>query len=205
MVMNNVIKFFKVNGNILVMRFIIVHMEKRLYKWALLEYEHLAELLGKDALLFTNLTKAMEKKLALLGKTTTHSVDKIQLTKPCLLDPHADKTLTTEEAKQFSDFIFGGILGDYPPQKRTIELAKLLPQIPRRNLGNAQMSTDTAVFVTKKIIDGIPLEKLIFLDGYVIQMGKNMEVSLPYRYLVEKGKAVFSEKLLLYLKKRKGF
>lgn len=187
------------------MRFIIVHMEKRLYKWALLEYEHLAGIVGNNDLLFTNLTVAMARKLALLGKTTMQSIEKIQLAKPCLLDPNAEKTLAPEEAKQFSDFIFGGILGDYPPQKRTIELVKLLPQIPRRNLGNAQMSTDTAVFVTRKIIDGIPLEKLVFLDGYVIQMGKNMEVSLPYRYVVEKGKTVFSEKLLLYLKKRKGF
>lgn len=186
-------------------RFIIVHMEKRLYKWALLEYEHLAELVGKEKLLFTNLTQSMAKKLSPFGKTITQPIEEIPLTKPCLLDPNTEKTLTPEDAKRFSDFIFGGILGDFPPQKRTQELVKLLPRVPRRNLGKQQMSADTAVFVAKKIYDGIPFERLFFQDGYVIPMGKNMEVSLPYRYVVEKGKAMFSEKLLDYLKKKKGF
>lgn len=186
-------------------RFIIVHMEKRLYKWAFLEYEHLAKVVGKENLLFTNITDAMAKKLAPVGRTTTQLIEKIFLTKPCLLDPHAEQTLTPHDAKQFSDFIFGGILGDFPPQKRTQELVKILPHIPRRNLGKQQMSTDTAVFVTKKIWNGVSLEKLFFQDGYTIQTGRTMEVSLPYRYVMEKGKAVFSEKLINYLKKRKGF
>jgi len=180
-------------------------MEKRLYKWASLEYEHLAELVGKEKVLFTNLTKSMAEKLSVFGKTTTKPIEKIPLTKPCLLDPHADKTLTPEYTKQFSDFIFGGILGDFPPQKRTRELVKILPRIPRRNLGKQQMSTDTAVFVTKKICDGIPLEKLLFQDGYTISAGKDIEMELPYRYVVNRGKIIFSEKLKRYLKKKKGF
>ncbi len=186
-------------------RFIIVHMEKRLYKWAFLEYEHLAELVGKEKILFTNLTASMAKKLSLCGKTTTQSIEKIPFTKPCLLDPHAEQTLTPHDAKRFSDFIFGGILGDFPPQKRTQELVKLLPHIPRRNLGKRQMATDTAVFVAKKICEGVPLEKLFFQDGYTIQMGKNTDMELPYRYVVDRERIVFSEKLLLYLKKKKGF
>ncbi len=187
------------------MRFIVVHMEQRLYKWALLEYEHLSELVGKEKLLFTNLTKTQATALSAYGKTTTQPIEKILLSKPCLLDPNADKTLTPEDAKQFSDFVFGGILGDYPPQKRTLELAKLLPSAPRRNLGRAQMSTDTAVFATKRICDGIPLEKLIFQDNFVIFMADKMEMILPYRYLIDGGKVVFSAKLMNYLKKKKGF
>ncbi|MBI4440960.1 hypothetical protein HY639_02220 [Candidatus Woesearchaeota archaeon] len=186
-------------------RFIIVHMEKRLYKWAFLEYKHIGELISRDLVLFTNLTKTMAKTLSPIGKTTTETIERLPLNRPCLLDPHAEKTLAPEESKQFSDFIFGGILGDYPPQKRTQELVTLLPHVPRRNLGKEQMSTDTAIFVTKKICDGIPLEKLVFHDEYTIPMGEGMEMNLPYRYLVDDGKIIFSDKLLAYLKKKKGF
>lgn len=186
-------------------RFIIVHMERRLYKWAFLEYEHISGLVGKDNVVFTNLTFAMANKLACCGKATTTKIETLHFTNPCLLDPHADKTLAPQEAMLFSDFLFGGILGDFPPQKRTQDVAKLLPHMPRRNLGKEQMSTDTAVFVTKKIIEGTSLDKLLFQDGYVILMGKNREMKLPYQYLVEQGKILFSEKLLSYLKKRKGF
>ncbi len=187
------------------MRFVIVHMEKRLYKWALLEYEHMSKLIGKEMLLFTNLTKKQAEKLQEIAKATTQPIENVTLSKPCLLDPMAAKTLAPEDAKQFSDFIFGGILGNFPPQKRTQDIAKLLPGISARNLGKAQMSTDTAVLVTKRICDGIPFEKLIFQDNYILTMGKNLEMTLPYRYLVDDGKIIFSPKLLEYLKKRKGF
>lgn len=67
----------------------------------------------------------------------------------CLLDPAATEELTPEDADKFDFFLFGGILGDHPPRDRTGELRKY--GYTSRNLGKKQMTTDTAVRVTKII------------------------------------------------------
>ena len=71
--------------------------------------------------------------------------------KICLLDPRADQAISPQDAEQFNGFLFGGILGDDPPRDRTSELRKL--GFPSRHLGNIQMTTDTAVYVTSLVID----------------------------------------------------
>ena len=40
----------------------------------------------------------------------------IDFSKVCLLDMRAEKTLSPDDGSKFEVFIFGGILGDHPPQ-----------------------------------------------------------------------------------------
>ena len=82
--------------------------------------------------------------------------------KVCLLDPKAEKVLAPEDAEKFEWFLYGGILGDDPPRDRTAELRKL--GFEGRHLGEKQMTTDTAVGVTKMVVeDGLPLDKIPFI------------------------------------------
>ena len=75
-------------------------------------------------------------------------VDKARV---CLLDPRAEKELAPEDAEHFDLFLYGGILGDDPPRDRTGELRKL--GFEGRHLGPVQMTTDTAVGVTKIVVE----------------------------------------------------
>jgi ribosome biogenesis SPOUT family RNA methylase Rps3 len=182
--------------------FVIEHLEPRLYKWSLLEYTHISEKVCKKNLLFTNTNS---KKLQKLGKTSKNSVTKLKLEKACVLDPEAPQTLTPTLARKFQYFIFGGILGDYPPKKRTSSSLTIKLSCPAFNLGKEQMSTDTAVLVVQKITQGKKLSQLQFQQGLALKVAEGEEVILPYQYLVEKGKPVVTPGLKEMLKKQKSF
>jgi len=67
------------------------------------------------------------------------------------------------------------------------------------------MSTDTAVIVTKMIIDGKKLSELQFQDGAEIEINDNESVDLPYKYLVVDGKILLAPGLAELLKKQEEF
>lgn len=69
----------------------------------------------------------------------------------CLLDPRAEQVIHPEDAQRFDVFLYGGILGDDPPRDRTGELRRL--GFEGRHLGPVQMTTDTAVGVTKLVVE----------------------------------------------------
>ena len=75
--------------------------------------------------------------------------------------------------------MFGGILGDYPPRKRTKEELKL--KCERRNLGKEQMATDNAVFVVKEILNGRKISDLKFQDGVEILAGDSKNRFCHYK------------------------
>jgi ribosome biogenesis SPOUT family RNA methylase Rps3 len=77
----------------------------------------------------------------------------IPISKVCLLDPKAPKALCPEDGQpgKFEFFLFGGILGDDPPRDRTGELRKM--GFEGRHLRDVQMTTDTALHVTKLVIE----------------------------------------------------
>jgi ribosome biogenesis SPOUT family RNA methylase Rps3 len=190
-------------------RFVIEHLEPRLYAWCLLEYRAISELVHPGNILFTNVrTPAQQSALHALGAVEPRSVVDMwrELPRPCLLDPAAPVTLTPPEATKFGSYIFGGILGDDPPRERTRDLLTVkMEDIPIRNLGPKQFSTDTAVRVVKKIIDGTPLERMEFQDGIEVPIRPGETVILPYRYLIEDGVPVLPRGLEELLRKRKGF
>jgi len=180
--------------------FVIEHLEPKVYPWCILEYKHISSVVRKNNLL---ITKTANKKLATFAKTSKKSINELTFDTPCILDPEAKETLTPKIAATYHSFIFGGILGDYPPRKRTQEEVKL--PYPRYNLGKEQMSTDTAVIVTHNIVNGTPLEKMHFQDGIEIDIKKGESIQLPYRYLLVNGKPMLPPGLVQLLKKQKGF
>lgn len=184
--------------------FIIEHFEKRLWKWCLIEYEHLSSFVGKDNLWFTNVKRG-SKGLAKYGKVIPQSIKELNLKKCCILDPAASKTLTPREAKKFQYFIFGGILGDYPPKQRTKKLLTPFVKGEARNIDQKQMSTDNAVAVVKLIRDGYSLNQLKFQQGVEIPTAEHESVVLPYRYVLIDKQPFISPVLVKYLKRKKGF
>ena len=67
------------------------------------------------------------------------------------------------------------------------------------------MSTDTAVIVTKMILDGKNFNDIKFIDSpnIPIKNGKyTEEVNLPYRYISKNNKPLISPKLIKYLKNK---
>ncbi len=188
------------------MKFIIEHLENKLYEWCLIEYKHISKIIGKNDLIFTNIKNPQDvSKLIKLGVVKIDSVTKLNLKNACLLDPKAKMTLKPEE--KFDYYIFGGILGDFPEQGRTEKyLTSKIKNVETRNLGNKQMSTDTAVLVTKLITKGKSLQNISFIDNplIVIKKGKfQEEINLPYRYVSKNNKPIISKELIKYLRNKK--
>lgn len=187
--------------------FIIEHLEPKLWPWCLIEYEHISETVGEENLWFTNIKNGKDKKkLSKWGKVSKESITKINLPNVCILDPEAKETLNPQTTKDFEYFVFGGILGDYPPKKRTKdELTKFIKNAKAFDIGKKQMSTDNAVFVVNEIIGGKKLEDLKFIDGINIKINDIESVELPFRYTLVNKKPFMSKKIVEYLKKKKGF
>lgn len=185
------------------MIYIIEHLDDEVYEWSLLEYRHISKVVGKENLWFTHVKDGPDAmKLRPLGKVFKESVLSMNLQKACLLDPAAKNLLVPGDTKHFDHMVFGGILGDNPPRGRTKELQAIKDS---RNLGAEQMSTNTAVYVTKKIVEGTPFEKIDFVDTLIIPTDEGEEVELPYRYVFENGEPVLPEGLIEKLKNDEDF
>ncbi len=182
---------------------IVEHLEPKLWPWCKIEYESISKMIPKKNLWFTNIKSQSLKNF---GKVSKNSIKEISLKKACILDPNARKTLTPEETKKFDYFIIGGILGDYPPRKRTKEeITDKIRGMKTRNLGKKQFSTDNAVYVLKQIIEGTSLEKMKFKNIITIKINNIESVDLPYYYPLIDEKPRISKKLINHIKKKKGF
>jgi len=183
--------------------YIIEHLEPKLGKWVLIEYKHISKMIGKRNLWFTNI-KHKSTKLERLGKCFKESVKELNLKNACVLDPEAKKLLTPNESKSFNYFIFGGILGDYPPKKRTrAELTRFM-NCKSRNIGKKQMSTDNAIYTVKQITLGKKFKDLEFKYNISLKMNKYLDLELPYLYNLVNGKPLISKELITFLKRKKG-
>ena len=180
------------------MKYIIEHLEPGMYEWCLLEYKHISEIVGKENLIFTNIKSGADK-LKAFGKIHKESVAELKLKNVCILDPAAEKTLSSKD--KFDYLIIGGILGDYPMKKRTkIELSDKM-DVEKRNLGKKQMSTDTAVYVAKEITKGKTLKDFEFKDQIEIEIDKGESIQLPFRYVIVNGKPLLPKGMIEFLKK----
>ncbi len=188
------------------MKYIIEHLESKLYKWCEIEYEHISKIIGKENLIFTNIkTPAQRKKLAQLGTVYKESIAMLNFPKMCVLDPFAEKELVPEDKAQFDYCVFGGILGDHPMQARTKkELVTRMNNPITRHIGKEQFPTDNAVYVVKQILENKKrLNELKFIDEIDIELRDGESIQFPFRYVSINGKPLVSEKLIEYLKKRK--
>ncbi|CDO72108.1 hypothetical protein BN946_scf184962.g51 [Trametes cinnabarina] len=204
--------------------YVIEHMEedeetpKSIPKWVELEYMHMRTLAGPGATVhFTHLSPGSCNTLSALfsqdgdsskAEAYAHQNSVLQimeekgvpLEKVCLLDPKAEKELSPEDGDgRFEWFLFGGILGDDPPRDRTGELRVL--GFPGRRLGPVQMTTDTALGVTKIVVqDKKRLSEIPFLvrmlnylrtglfltplqDHPTIVFNAKESVEMPFRYI----------------------
>lgn len=182
------------------MKYIIEHMEPKVYPWCLLEYTHISEIVGKKNLIFTNV-KSGRKLLEPLGKVRKESVNELGLKNICILDIPAEKTLSKKDNK-FDYIVLGGILGDYPRRKRT---AKITAQAERRNLGPKQMPTDTAAYAAKQLLAGKKLSDIKFKDKIEIFLGPKESVMLPFRYVKIDGKILLPKGFVEFLKRKRNF
>ena len=178
-------------------KYIIEHLEPELFEWCIAEYEEISKFVGKKNLIFTNIKKD-PKQLSNFGDVKKDSISEINLKNACVLDPDASEELKSSD--KFDFLIFGGILGDHPPRKRTGEELSSKLNFPKRNLGNKQMSTDTAVKVAKLIVDGKKLSEIKFIDEPEIEFSDTESVELPYRYLVENNKPIIPKKVIEIMK-----
>ena len=187
----------------------IEHLDNELYEWCLIEYEHISKIVGKDNLIFTNINKKYRNKLGRYGIIYNKSISKLNLKNICILSQYSKKTLLTNDKNKFQYFVFGGILGDNPAKKRTNRIIKNLKKnkikFETRNLGKKQMSTDVAVFVTKKILEGKNLNDFKFVDEVEIEINENESITLPFRFVVDGNRLVINKKLVGYLRKRQEF
>lgn len=181
--------------------YIIEHLEPELYPWCLLEYKSISKIVSSRSVWFTNIKHQDASKLKKYGKVFIQSIKKLKLNKACILDPEAPRLLQPNE--KFKFFIFGGILGDNPPKKRTREELKLKGE--RRNIGKSQFSTDNAVYVVKQIVSGKKFSEIKFQNEIEIKTGKYDSIILPYLYPLVNGKPKISKELVKYIKKHQGF
>lgn len=155
--------------------------------WALLEYRHMLQLVGPGSTVhFTSLSHAsLDSLRTSLSSSSSEKVASFELhtasittlmaergiakEKVCLLDPKSPYAVSISDAGKvessgkdkealgpFEWFLYGGILGDDPPRDRTSSLRQL--GFPSRHLGGVQMTTDTALGVTKRCVeDGLLL------------------------------------------------
>ncbi|ORY21472.1 SAM-dependent RNA methyltransferase [Naematelia encephala] len=202
--------------------YVIEHMEDddetthALPEWVKLEYSHMLTLIGPSSELhFTSLSSTSIPPLttylsshASSSKAHAHtepilewlSTQHIPLGRVCLLDPKAPQVLCPEDSDKFDVFLYGGILGDDPPRDRTGELRKL--GFEGRHLREVQMTTDTAVGVTKIVVeDKIPIEKIPYVDFPTITFNKNESIEMPFRYVRdEKGEPILPPGMKEHLK-----
>ncbi|MBU2561748.1 MAG: hypothetical protein KKD17_05615 [Nanoarchaeota archaeon] len=183
------------------MKYIIEHMDPEMFQWCVVEYRHAAEGVGRENFLVTNVDGQDTSRLKGIETRKEKAAD-LKLSRVCVLDPAAEKTLEPADAQRFDHLVFGGILGDYPPKARTREL--VVPGAERRNLGKDQFSTDNAVMVAKQIISGKKLSELEFVQDFVVQMDEGEEIILPYKYLLVDGKPFISDEIIEYVKEH-GF
>ncbi len=202
-------------------------------QWALLEYRHMLALTSEASeptkVHFTSLSKAsiddLRKELGEASNYELHTESistlmkrwNVPLERICLLDPKAPRKLDVSDAARhekpseedrdgpFDYFLFGGILGDDPPRDRTASLR--LMGFPGRHLGKVQMTTDTALGVTKRVVeDGLHLHlppseedastqsafegsrgkgRLLWVDQPELKFGGGESVEMPFRYMAE--------------------
>ncbi|KAL8644774.1 MAG: hypothetical protein Q9226_007602 [Calogaya cf. arnoldii] len=141
--------------------YVVEHLDPECGPWSTLEYITIAKESTDAGAMFCLSSAPIdleipESVMTIRGFNVDHrSVEDVyqdRKDRVCLLDPAAKEELQPADAHAFDIFVFGGILGDDPPRDRTSELRK--KGFTGRRLGPIQMTTDTAVRVTRMVIQG---------------------------------------------------
>ncbi|ODA80332.1 hypothetical protein RJ55_03290 [Drechmeria coniospora] len=173
--------------------FIVEHLDEELGPWSELEYAAIAKETNeaKAHFILSSLPSGFQVPNSLSSNpafTAEHrGVEDLyssQKSRVCLLDPSASKDLSPEDGDKFDAFLFGGILGDDPPRDRTSELRK--KGFEGRRLGEKQMTTDTAMRVTRMVVqDKIALNKIPYVDFPELRFSEHESTEMPFRYVTD--------------------
>ncbi|KAK5059898.1 hypothetical protein LTR84_009781 [Exophiala bonariae] len=191
--------------------FVVEHLDPELGPWSALEYKTIAQE-SKNAGCRFILSSVPESLLQSQDLQILHDAgaegrnDSIEeyfadrKDRICLLDPAAKQELDTTDANQFDVFLFGGILGDDPPRDRTSELRK--KGFTGRRLGPKQMTTDTAVRVTRMVVlDKVPLDQIPSVDFPELKLNEHETTEMPFRYVTDStGKPIMPEGMIDLIK-----
>ncbi|KPM36304.1 hypothetical protein AK830_g10275 [Neonectria ditissima] len=190
--------------------FIVEHLDPELGPWSELEYLAIAsetQATGGSFIL-SSLPPTFQVPADLESipafKAENRGVEELyagQKARVCLLDPSAAKDLSPEDGETFDAFLFGGILGDDPPRDRTSELRK--KGFEGRRLGPKQMTTDTAVRVTRIVVqDKVALDKVPYVDFPELKFSKHESTEMPFRYVTnEDGKPIMPKGMVELIQK----
>ncbi|KAI1442695.1 DUF431-domain-containing protein [Annulohypoxylon stygium] len=192
--------------------YIIEHLDPELGQWSELEYIAIARETQRagNTFMLSSLPEEFKvpEKLAEVPafKAEKRGVEEIYgegngKERVCLLDPQAEKDLNPDDRNEFDVFLFGGILGDDPPRDRTSELRK--KGFKGRRLGPVQMTTDTAVRVTRMVIEEqFTLSKIPFVDFPELKFNEHESTEMPFRYVTDQdGKPIMPEGMVDLIKK----
>ncbi|KAB5515236.1 SAM-dependent RNA methyltransferase [Coniochaeta sp. 2T2.1] len=190
--------------------YIVEHLDEELGPWSELEYITIAKESQEAGATFTLSSlpagfKVPERLAAVPAfKPTSKGVEEIYAadkSRVCLLDPAAKKDLSPEDGETFDVFLFGGILGDDPPRDRTSELRK--KGFEGRRLGPVQMTTDTAVRVTRIVVEQrIPVAEVPYVDFPELKFNDHESTEMPFRYVkTAEGRPIMPEGMVELIKK----
>lgn len=186
-------------------------MEPGFSEWVVLEYSQIIRDVGKDNLVLTSLppttTEAdIPQPLRDLGLqwTTKECIDiengAIDRSRVCLLDPAATTDLLPSDQADFDYFVFGGILGSHPRIDRT-GLLRDKYGFSGRRLGELQMTTDTAVRTTQRIVaNQTKFEDIKFIDYPEIRYNRYESTEMPFRYILDGEAPILPEGMLELIK-----
>ncbi|KIN06551.1 hypothetical protein OIDMADRAFT_17368 [Oidiodendron maius Zn] len=196
--------------------YIVEHLDDELGPWSELEYITIAKESNQAGAKFClssvppslALPQALQEVPGFTAETRSVEIIYAESkSRVCLLDPSAKKELSPEDGEVFDTYLFGGILGDDPPRDRTSELRK--KGFEGRRLGPKQMTTDTAVRVTRFVVqDKLPLDEIPYIDYPELRINKNESTEMPFRYVKgSDGQCIMPEGMIELIKKdsEKGF
>ncbi|KAK7991980.1 Protein arginine N-methyltransferase SFM1 [Apiospora saccharicola] len=192
--------------------YIVEHLDPELGPWSALEYCAIArETAGCNGVfMLSSLPEGFqvpeELKQEKAFRAETRGVEDMYPAgqgkeRVCLLDPAAEEDLNPDDKRDFDVFLFGGILGDDPPRDRTSELRK--KGFTGRRLGPIQMTTDTAVRVTRMVVEEqFTLDCIPYLDHPELKFGEKECTEMPFRYVKGKdGNPIMPEGMVDLIKK----
>lgn len=189
--------------------FVIEHLDDELFPWSKIEYQHMIEAIGASAapgveLHFNRLPAYWDGEAPTYVKFHEESflATNPDVSGVCVLDPLADEELSPSDVTSIRHFVFGGVLGNHPPDGRTKrELSDPLTGCIRRHLGPRQMTTDAALVTCMAVLFGFregplsapprALSALSFIDDATFLIGdpssgkvSDESVEMPFRYPV---------------------
>lgn len=200
--------------------FVVEHLEEEFYDWCqygkmlvfliiytFLEYANMKKIVGEGNLLITNFSHEIENPENWKGVTfTKDSINdlKIPLERICLLNSEASSELCPADVDKFDYFLFGGILGNVDEFDFDRTSVLRVKGFPTRSLGSMQMTTDTAVRVSKMIlVDKMPFPTIPFVDRpeFPIDEESGEKLVMNFRYVKgEDGEPLICPEVLQLLK-----